>query len=190
MRSLRVPALVGGLLCLLLVGGFASASSAAPGVVHGCVKTSNGALQVVPAGTVCPSGTTVLDWNQVGPAGPAGPAGVAGTAGPTGATGAAVPAGPAGAAGAPGVSGYEVVTVVVDATNPLANALSGEADCPAGKVALGGGAFVSQPGQAIWALSQDRPFNGSQWLATAVRITNQQTDLASLTITVNCAAVG
>lgn len=64
--------------------------------------------------------------------GPAGDTGPAGPAGPTGDTG---PAGPA------GVSGYEVVTKVMDNV-PLPFDDYVTAACPAGKVALGGGAIA------------------------------------------------
>src|SRR5437764_144614 len=46
-------------------------------------------------------------------------------------------AGPAGRAGTDGVSGFEIVTAKVSV--PGRQAAAGEARCPAGKVALGGG---------------------------------------------------
>lgn len=68
----------------------------------------------------------------VGPAGSTGPQGVPGAVGPLG------PAGPQGVPGAAGLSGYEIVSVDSAFDSSSTKLLS--ADCPAGKVALGGGA--------------------------------------------------
>ena len=83
----------------------------------------------------------------VGPPGPAGPPGPPGAApapartvaasGPSGAVGPPGPPGPAGRAGADGVSGFEIITAKVSV--PGRQSATGEARCPVGKVALGGG---------------------------------------------------
>lgn len=104
----------------------------------------------------CPKGTTALTWSvtgAAGPAGPAGPAGAPGAAGPVGAAGPAGATGPVGADGAPGVSGYEVVRVDLVVPDPDTGTLRAEADCPADKVALGGGGSAS----ANWVLSTSYP---------------------------------
>lgn len=64
--------------------------------------------------------------------------------GPQGADGrdAARPSGPAGPAGGEGVSGFELVSAPL--TVPARAAATGEAGCPAGKVAVGGG-VVADP---------------------------------------------
>jgi hypothetical protein len=96
-----------------------------------------------------------------GPAGPPGPPGPAGPPGPpakaapsdtalparaataagaaptSGVSGAPGPAGPAGRPGADGVSGFEIVTAKVAVASRASG--TGEARCPAGKVAVGGG---------------------------------------------------
>jgi hypothetical protein len=85
-----------------------------------------------------------------GPPGPPGPAGPAGASAPVRRTGAATtgagpagmpgPAGPPGTPGRPGadgVAGFEIVTAKVVVTK--GQSAAGEARCPAGKVALGGG---------------------------------------------------
>lgn len=83
---------------------------------------------------------------EPGPIGPAGltgapgPQGVQGEPGAVGPIGPAGLAGPQGAPGAPGLSGYEIVTSD-SAFNSLATKLL-SVDCPAGKLALGGGADV------------------------------------------------
>ena len=70
------------------------------------------------------------DTGSVGPAGPAG--------GPVGPEGAQGPAGPEGPAGPAGVSGYQVVSDA--ATLSGGGTKSVNVVCPAGKVAVGGGA--------------------------------------------------
>ena len=70
---------------------------------------------------------------DTGPVGPAGPAG-----GPVGPEGAQGPAGPEGPAGPAGVSGYQVVND--SSTLAGGGTKSVNVACPAGKVAVGGGA--------------------------------------------------
>ena len=72
-----------------------------------------------------------------GPQGDPGPQGAAGAQGPQGAPG---PQGDPGPQGAPGLSGYEIVTSDSMFDSSSTKLLS--ADCPAGKVALGGGADI------------------------------------------------
>src|SRR6266700_2222915 len=115
-------ALVSALAALLLLGGgSAYASIPAPGgTINGCYKTSGpgqGALIVIDSAAACPSGTTVLNWNQTGPQGPAGTNGTN---------------------GANGVSGYEVVAGTIEVSNNGSNH-TGTISCPSGKVALGSG---------------------------------------------------
>ena len=66
-------------------------------------------------------------------------AGASMTAGPPGPPGPVGPPGPAGRAGTDGVSAFEIVTAKV--TVEPRQTTAGEARCPAGKVALGGGAL-------------------------------------------------
>lgn len=201
MLSLRTPAVVGGLLVLLLGGGVVAASASIPdaaGVIHGCRTNIGGVLFVIDTAKTprCPNGSTALTWNQTGTAGPAGPAGAAGQVGPAGAAGAPGAAGAAGApgpAGAPGVSGYEVVQVTQSATDPVPTSLRAEADCPPGKVALGGcGAAPAADGAAVWVLSVSIP-KGSPafgWVVEAQRIGQGFGELPAMTVFVTCAAVG
>jgi hypothetical protein len=127
---------IGGAIVLAVGGGTAYAATAggpvdSRGVVHGCYTTQalNGSHVFVlqDAGTNCPKGTTVVSWNETGPAGaagatgatgPAGPTGPAGATGATGLTGAIGPqgpiglTGPAGATGAPGTNGTNGTTIL------------------------------------------------------------------------------
>ncbi len=84
-------------------------------------------------GPVGPMGPT-------GPAGPAGADGSTGLQGTTGADGPEGPAGPVGPQGAPGLSGIEVVS---RNSGPATNTSAViTVLCPAGKVAIGGGASI------------------------------------------------
>jgi hypothetical protein len=206
MRSLRVPAAAGVLLCLLFVGGVATASAADPNVIHGCVA-KNGGVSVT--GTTCPKGTVPLNWNQTGPKGPAGPTGAQGPAGPTGAqgpagpTGAQGPAGPTGAqgpAGGAGFSGYQIVSATrsVASTEPVAGI---GVTCPDGKRVLGGGGTVpNTPDAAVtsWAIDWSVPMttanstassDGVGWFAEAHRFGPEQvgfvTDITAWAICAN-----
>jgi len=75
-----------------------------------------------------------------GEPGPTGPTGRPGVPGPQGMQGIPGPQGVPGPQGAPGLSGYEIVTVDSEFDSSATKVLV--ADCPAGKVALGGGADI------------------------------------------------
>src|SRR5689334_23832443 len=106
-------------LALVAAGTAAGAAIGGPidsqGVIYGfyTTKAVNGshALVLQDVGTTCPSGTTAIKWNQMGPQGPTGPVGpkgdtgAQGPAGPKGDTGATGPAGPQGATGPAGPQG-------------------------------------------------------------------------------------
>jgi hypothetical protein len=111
---------------IAIAGGVAYASIPADGVVHGCYKTSTGALRVIDsAAEACNPSETALDWNVAGAQGPQGPPGPQGSAGPPG------PPGPA------GVSGWEIVRVARVA-QPSTD-LIWTVNCSAGKKVVGGG---------------------------------------------------
>ena len=82
------------------------------------------------------------------PRGARGPRGFAGAAGATGAAG---PAGPAGTAGAQGPPGPVSIKYVASAITALPNGTQQDAfaDCPAGMVVTGGGAFSSSTSTAV-----------------------------------------
>ena len=120
-----------------------------------------------PVGPVGPAGAT-------GPAGPAGPQGVPGPTGPTGATGATGPQGPA------GFSGY----VRVEGDVPITDATAVKvafAQCPAGKVVIGGGYTISESPDIIvarlngpleetntwWTVQAERMTGSSEWTLRA-----------------------
>jgi hypothetical protein len=113
-----------------------------------------------PAGPQGPTGDT-------GPTGPQGPKGGTGPAGPKGDTG---PAGPQGPAGPSGISGWEVrlsdgVVVMPKVYN------NAQADCPAGKKALGGGASTNSnlsAGGATEVMTSAPNDDGTGWVVRSV----------------------
>lgn len=154
MRSLRIPTVLGVLLSVLLVGGFATASVPdSTGVIHSCIA-KDGTVRVIDTATTakCPKDTVPLNWNQTGPKGPAGP------------TGAQGPAGPAGA------SGYEIVnnSAVVDQSD-LDTGVGVE--CPAGKQVFGGGGVAPSSGDdvTVWVLERSIPTGATGWRVEAHR---------------------
>lgn len=114
--------------------------------------------QAGPAGPPGPVGAT----GSPGPAGPAGPMGPPGPAGPAGATGATGATGPAGPAG---LSGRQIV----DSGAITVSGLSGRrevVDCPAGKVAIGGGVWTLLGAMNVNSSAPKGPvFGGEGWFA-------------------------
>jgi hypothetical protein len=68
-------------------GAYAALSPVRDGVIHTCLRKSNGALRVVRAGARCGRRERALAFNQRGPVGPRGATGAQGPIGKTGATG-------------------------------------------------------------------------------------------------------
>jgi len=129
---------------VVTVGAIAYASIPGPdGVIHGCYKTTNpaqGSLIAIDSAATCPSGFAALNWNQTGPQGPA---------------------------GANGVSGYEMVAhQFIGVTFNPGTSYSAVADCPAGKVVLGGGEQGIRMGDIFWDGPGQSVNNGpyTQWV--------------------------
>lgn len=153
-------------LPLVLTGAVVASIPASTGVISGCYATKDGALRLIDAevGQPCDHKELPITWSQTGPQGaqgvpgpageqgvpgpagaqgvpgPIGPQGVQGEPGAVGPIGPAGPAGPQGVPGASGISGYEIVSINSAFDSSATKLLS--ADCPAGKVALGGGADI------------------------------------------------
>ena len=144
---LSLGALLGG----VIVGGLtlASAHGGDATQIHACVNPAGQIRIVLPTDT-CKTNEATLDWNvqgiqgiqgvqgiqgiqgiqgEVGPIGPTGLRGIQGIQGIQGNTGATGPTGPS--AG----SGYQVVTGTTTTANAITAAF---AQCPVGKVVVGG----------------------------------------------------
>ena len=158
-----------------------------------------------PAGPPGPPG-------PAGPPGPPGPAGsgalaargsgappgrmAAGASGPQGPSGPPGPPGAAGRAGTDGVSGLEIVTAKLSV--PSREAASGEARCPAGKVAVGGGVLpdpenggknekaAERMDVAVSAPLLPGGDGGSGWVAT---VRNTHTATLSVVVAAVCVAL-
>jgi hypothetical protein len=107
--------------------------------ISGCYSNHSGALRVVASGELCRQDETAISWNRQGPPGPVGRQGEQGPIGPQGLEG---PEGPAG-----GLAGREVVSLgftVPQSTFEFTYVAT--AECPAGKVVLGGGYEIEQAG--------------------------------------------
>jgi hypothetical protein len=183
-RLIRSPKFwLGGAIATVALAGTAYAAiPGGDGVIHGCYAKSGGTLRVVDASvTNCKAGETALDWDQQGRPGQPGPPGPQGEPGP---------AGPQGEPGAPGaVAGYEVVSVPGAETSDRFKQV--HADCPAGKVAIGGGAQVVN-GDGSHILIPEVVLDGSslganRWFGSAHAVTPTDEDWR-LDVQVICAA--
>ncbi len=111
-------------LVIALFGGMVTAIFAQGGVITACVHENNGNIRIVSSANDCKKQERVLQWGGSGQGSP-GPAGQQGPVGPQ---------------GPPGLSGYQIVRI--DYLLPAGGLLRNSAACPAGKVALSGGASV------------------------------------------------
>ena len=133
-----------------------------------------------------------------GPAGPAGPAGAVGPQGPAGVMGPMGPIGPMGPAGPQGpagTGGLDPVEVVAMLSSPLpvnvaaAGTVSGDATCPAGKQAIGGGFQSLGFGQTMLPIAS-YPLNETTWRVTLRNPTNLQINMVQIRVHVVCAPLG
>jgi hypothetical protein len=225
-RGLRIWARL-GLAAALLLAASGTALAAIPalgGTITACYRTDGGQLRVInaEAGQTCRRGEKTLTWGQAGPKGDkgdpgapgapgaqgpqgaVGPAGAQGAPGNNGAPGAPGAAGPKGdkgdpgaqgPQGAPGISGYEIVSEVslFDSTPYKLFSVT----CPAGKRAIGGGAYpfpsLADPNRntAPVVLRSSSPIGGGieGWFAEGIETTaySYQWDLTVYVICANVA---
>ena len=154
---------LGGAIATVALAGTAYATiPGGDGTIQGCYAKSGGTLRVIDASvTNCKAGETALNWSQKGIPGPKGDPGEPG------------PAGPQGEQGEPGVpgrlAGYEdrSASSEHDSSTPKVATV----ECPAGKVALGGGArlFDSNQFVAFQVALEDTTItnSGNGWTAGA-----------------------
>ena len=138
----RMAAFGGG--AALVLGGAAAWASipSSNGTIYGCYADSNGATRIIdPGKKKCSGSESPISWSQRGPAGARGPQGYTGKTGKTGAAGKNGAKGAPGTPGTNGLSGYEYVEKPYQDVNLPVND-SFDAECPDGKVPLGGGGTV------------------------------------------------
>ncbi len=118
---------------------------------------------------------------------PVGPAGDRGAQGPTGPQGPIGPQGLQGVPGGPGISGYEIVT----SESPFSSdpGRGATADCPTGKVVIGGGGRVFGSVDGIALFASDPSMDGSSWSAEAREIVSNAGDWSVMALAI-CAKVG
>ena len=161
-----------GIAVVTLAGaGIAYASIPGPdAIIHGCYKTSTGALRVVDSATAdCGKGEQAIQWNQAGPQGVPGAVGGVGPAGPTGADG--------------GLSGHEIREGFEDTIDP--NALTRvEALCLGGQVVVGGGFYTNSPSANAF---QDMPLDngGNGWQVRIYNPTSNPVTVQAYALCVN-----
>jgi hypothetical protein len=122
-----------------------------------------------------------------GPEGPTGQQGPNGPEGPIGQQGPIGPQGLQGERGLPGISAYEIVSS--ESTFSSDNFRNATADCPSGKVAIGGGARLFGSGDGIALSASDPSQDGSSWFAEAHEIVSSA-DTWSVAAYAICAKVG
>jgi hypothetical protein len=184
-RSTRFWLLGGAVATVALAGTAYATIPAGDGLIHGCYAKSGGTLRVIDASvTNCKSGESALNWSQQGVPGPQGPTGPKGDPGATGPQG---PQGEPGAAG--GLAGQELVRAQSGETSDRFKQVI--ADCPAGKLAVGGGAEVrnvdgSHVSIPEVVLDGSFPANVGRWVGQAHAATPTDEDW-TLAVTVICA---
>jgi hypothetical protein len=147
--------LLGAVASIALAGTAYATIPAGDGVIHGCYAKSGGTLRVIDASvTNCKAGETALNWSQQG------------VPGPTGEPGPAGPQGEQGKPGAPGgLAGYQVVSSQSERSS---FDKFEDVRCPAGKVAVGGGAhLLDAPPEVALDLSSVVGSDGLGWAAGA-----------------------
>ncbi len=177
---------VGAVAAVLIAGGvgYQVASAASP-QLHACLDSEGAPIKIVKRKSACPDNTArTRSWNTQGQQGVAGPPGPAG------------PAGPQGSAGAAGFTGFEKVSneVVLDIGSYGQVRLN--ANCPGGKVALGGSARVvydydgAETGPANIALQASFASSDAQWRAIWSNTEYYSYGTLRYVVTANCAFTG
>lgn len=154
------PALVVACLALLVaLGGTGYAAVVLPRNSVGPMQLRNGAVSSL---KVKDGSLALVDFAASQRATLKGDPGAAGPKGDTGAKGDKGDKGDKGSKGDPGLSGYAIVQNTSGLITSSSTAV--QADCPAGKVAIGGGGATHYPGVGV-SVANSLPVNGgSGWL--------------------------
>ncbi|HUQ21697.1 MAG TPA: hypothetical protein VM049_01650 [Gaiellaceae bacterium] len=166
---------------LHVTGSVATAGDLPAGAAAGdaYIVTSTGHLHVW-------DGAAYVDTGLVrGPAGPQGAAGATGATGPAGPQG---PAGPAGAAGANGgLAGYAIVTGSTVAISGDDFDVAVTANCAAGKVAVGGGVSIGDPGGGVVMVDSRPTTLGAGWTTTVANFSSDPNSATPYAVCANSA---
>jgi hypothetical protein len=139
-RALLVASLVAALL--LGAGVTWAAIPSGDSVIHGCYRTSNPAI-----------GSLIVIDAEAGQICPSGTAPLNwNQTGPQGSPG--------------GLAGWEIITVLTDIDTAQTKAAT--ANCPSGKIVVGGGGFTGGSSHAI--TNSFAQFNGTAWQMTATKL--------------------
>jgi hypothetical protein len=123
---------------------------------------------------------------DIGAQGLKGDAGATGAQGLKGDTGAQGLTGNTGATGAAGISGYEQVVTNLTSQSLAANSESVLfANCPAGKVVVGGGAVVFNA-SGRWIVDTSGPTSNTQWAIVFTNITGSTISAGTIRLTAIC----
>ena len=174
--------LVGAVVAASMAGTAYATIPGGDGAIHSCYTKSGGTLRVIDASvTKCKSTETSLNWSQQGVPGPQGDPGQPGQTGPQGEQG---------EPGAPGgLAGYEQIRANSGETTDRFKQVI--AECPAGKVAVGGGAearnvdgsFINIP--EVVLDGSFPPPSSARWVGHAHAVTATDEDW-TLEVTVIC----
>ena len=171
------PAIVAGIVGLLIGGGGYAIAAGGGGKVSACVHKANGILYIR---SKCQRGDRKISWSKVGPRGAAGAVGARGPAGANGAAGAAGGIGPAGP--------VKLETVTSAAIPNPPGQTGGTVRCPAGEFATGGGisgSTTTQSANASYPLTDPATGHNDGWDAF---MNNTGTTPATFHVYVICAA--
>lgn len=172
----------------LLYGPYVSANGLNAWGTGTSIKGPMGATGVTGAtGEIGPTGATGTN-GAAGVAGPTGPTGPTGATGTNGVAGVAGPTGPTGAIGATGPAGvFDLVGAQTTSANDSNSPKTATASCTGGKIAISGGAFITNGGNNVAIISTTRT-SSTDWTASAAEISNTNSNW-SITATVICATV-
>jgi len=170
------------IVCVALIAGIAGILYAsipdANGVIHSCVAT-DGTLRLVNDATSCRRNETHVAWSQTGPQGLQGPQGIQGIQGPRGLQGPQGLQGPSGP-----ISGLVRVQANSEGTNEL-NAIATQtatAQCPAGKMVVGGGYLHFFGGPTITPRENTPTLDLTEWIVSGTNPNNTPWSISAIAI--------
>jgi len=183
-RRFWVPLFCAGLIAGV-VGILYAAIPDSNGVIHACYQ-SDGTLRLVNDATVCRKNETHIAWAQIGPQGPQGIQGPQGPQGIQGTQGVQGPPGPQGPEGPQGPSGPITGLVRVQGNSEGAAGLhqvatqTAEAQCPPGKMVLGGGYIHFYGGPTITPRVNSPTIDKTTWVVSGTNTENTPWSISAI----------